>query len=524
MHDKIRDYFYEEIVCMEVKLKNQASLFSAITIGVGSIVGSGWLFASYYAAKYAGPISILSWLVGAVVALVLALLLAEIATMYQETALFSRLLTITHNKDYGFLIAISNWFAMMSAIPSEAMASTQYVGHLFPRIAIVLFRNDVLTAYGIMVVCGIIMVYGVLNYWGIRLLSKANDSLTTIKMIVPAAIGIIFMFAAFHPENFHSYHNSIAPYGYGRVFSAVVDCGIFYAFYGFSLVTVFAKELKNPKRNLPLALIGSVLICLVIYLILQVSFIGAMNPQTVAAQGWHGLNFESPLADLAVLLGINWVAIVLFADAAISPSGTGVLYVGSGTRMLNGMADDQQMPKIFSKINAEFFISRTSLGFTLVLSMLLVFFFDNWQKIMIVVTVFQLMSCLAVPVAFTKLRISEPNKDRQFKLPFGKVIGVFAYLIVTYLIIQCGISAMILALAFHLVFFCIYCFVYYGVNIKKIAKAFMSSWTMFAYFIVMTFFSYLQENSLMNNINLAIFLVISITFYVLLIKQRNYSN
>ena len=69
---------------MEVQLNKQPNLFSAITIGVGSIIGSGWLFASYYAAKYAGPISILSWVIGAILALSLALLLAEIATMYQE--------------------------------------------------------------------------------------------------------------------------------------------------------------------------------------------------------------------------------------------------------------------------------------------------------------------------------------------------------------------------------------------------------------------------------------------------------
>lgn len=509
---------------MEVQLKNQASLFSAIAIGVGSIVGSGWLFASYYAAKYAGPVSILSWVVGAILALMLALLLAEVATMYQETALFSRLLTITHNKDYGFLVAISNWFAMVAAIPSEAMATTQYLGHLFPKISEALFINDVLTIYGVLVVSGIIIIYGLLNFWGIKLLASANNSLTIVKMIVPAAIGIIFMFASFHPENFHSYHNTIAPYGYGRVFSAIVDCGIFYAFYGFSMVTVFAKELKNPKRNLPLALIGSVLVCLVIYLILQVSFIAALNPGQISRSGFHILSFESPLADLAMLLGINWVAIVLFADAAISPSGTGILYMGSGSRMLNGMAEDSQMPKIFSKVNQNFFISRTSLVFTLILSVALITFFNNWQKIMIVVTVFQLISCLAVPIAFSKLRISEPEKERQFKLPFGRIISFLAYLVVTYLVIQCGTHAMILALAFHVVFFFIYCFVHYGLNIQKTCRAFMSSWTMFAYFVVMTFFTYLQDKSLMTNINLMIFLVIAIALYLSLIKQRNYNN
>lgn len=117
-----------------VTLNKQPNLFSAIAIGVGSIIGSGWLFASYYASQYAGPIAVLSWVIGAVLSLALALLLAEVATMYQKTGLFSRLLTITHNRDYGFIVAISNWFSMVSSVPSEAIATVQYLGHAFPAV------------------------------------------------------------------------------------------------------------------------------------------------------------------------------------------------------------------------------------------------------------------------------------------------------------------------------------------------------------------------------------------------------
>ena len=75
-----------------IETGKKASLFSAIAIGVGCIIGSGWLFASYKAAKFAGPIAILSWVIGAFIALLIALLLAEIATMFhKETGLFARL-------------------------------------------------------------------------------------------------------------------------------------------------------------------------------------------------------------------------------------------------------------------------------------------------------------------------------------------------------------------------------------------------------------------------------------------------
>ena len=115
---------------LESSSNKQPSLFSAIAIGVGCIVGSGWLFASYKASKFAGPVAIGSWIIGAIFALIIALLLAEIATLYsKETGLFARLLTITHNRDYGFIISSSNWFATIVTIPAEAEASIQYLAY-----------------------------------------------------------------------------------------------------------------------------------------------------------------------------------------------------------------------------------------------------------------------------------------------------------------------------------------------------------------------------------------------------------
>ena len=500
------------------------NLFSATAIGVGSIIGSGWLFAAYYAAKFAGPISILSWIIGAAIALAVALLLAEIATIYQETGLFSRLLTITHNRDYGFLIAAANWFSMIVIIPSEAVATVQYLATSVPSIKHYIFYNETLTGIGIAFVCLLIVVYGLLNYWGARLLAHSNNIITTIKLLIPLAIGIIIIWVGFHPSNFIAYKNTIAPYGISNAFKAVVSCGIFYAFYGFSMITVFAKELENPQRNIPLALVASVVLCLIIYLVLQVAFIGAIPPDLVA-NGWHNLNYSSPLVDLSILLGLNWLAIVLYATATLSPSGSGIVYTGSGARMLNGMALDHQMPKVFAKLHPKFFISRTSLVFTILLSMILITFFDNWQKIVVIVTVFQIISCIAVPIAFSKLRQSEPNTVRTFRLPFGKTISLITYVALTYLLIQSGFSALILSLFTFLILFLMYGFSYYKSNMTHIIRAFMSAWSLFAYLAFIAGFGWFHDKGTLNApIVLSTFIVISVIFFWLLIRQKAYNK
>jgi amino acid transporter len=501
----------------------QPSLFSAIAIGVGCIVGSGWLFASYKAAKFAGPIAIGSWIVGAILALMVALLLAEVATYYsQETGLFARLLTLTHNSDYGFIVSASNWFSTIITIPAEAEASIQYLAYAFPKASDAIFVNEHFTALGLVLVCCLMFVYGVLNYWGIKLLAKANNVITTIKLIVPTLTAVVFIGSSFYSSNFHSYHNTIAPYGYEKMFSAVVTCGIFYSFYGFSMITLFSKELKNPQRNIPLALAGSILLCLIIYILLQVSFIGALTPDTVN-NGWHNIILTSPLAQLALILNINWIAMLLYVDAAISPSGTGIVYVGSSARMFTGMAHDRQMPQVFAKEHPVHQISRLSIIATLAFCMILVAFFDNWDKIMIVVSVFQLISCLAVPIAFVKLRQIAPTAHRPFKLPGGIFVSYVVFLVVSYLLIQCGALPLLLSTIFHIVFFTIYCSVYYR-SVSGSLKAIASAWSMLVYLGLTTVFGYLQElDKLTHPLYLLGFILVMSLNYYFLLNQKSYN-
>ena len=313
-------------------IDKKPSLYSAIAIGIGSMIGSGWLFACYYASKQAGPASLVSWFIGAGLAIILALLLSEIVGLFQVTGLFSRLLTLSHNKDYGVVVAISNWLAMLIIVPSEAEATMQYLSTVVPSFTHYIFSNHHLTLLGELCTASLIFIYWLLNYWGMKSLTRANNVLTLVKVIVPIGTAIAIIATAFHAGNFSSYHQSFVPYGVGSVFSSVINSGIFYAFYGFNMIAIYAKELDNPQRNIPVALISSILITLVVYLLLQVAFLGAIDTASVA-KGWAHLNFTSPLAQLAQMLGLNLLMIILYADAAVSPSGTGMISTGSGGRM-----------------------------------------------------------------------------------------------------------------------------------------------------------------------------------------------
>lgn len=500
-------------------------LFTAIGIGVGSIIGSGWLFAAYYAAQYMGPASYLSWIVGACLALILALLLAEIASMFKQKALFSRLLTLSHNNpDLGFVIAISSWLGMVIVIPAEAAATVQYLSTVMPSFTHYFFHHQQHTLLGSISIIFLVMIYSLINYWGIQSLAKASNILAVLKLLIPSLTAIIIMIVSFNPGNLSI--QGFAPYGYSRIFSAIVVCGIFYAFYGFSMIAMYSAELSEPRKNIPRALVLSVLICLILYLLLQTAFLFGLPPEVVA-KGWGNINFTSPLVQLLMLFHLHilssW-AFVLYFDATLSPSGTGIIYMGSSARTLTGMAKDKQLPRYFNKVDPQYHLSRRSLVFTALVCCLSVLVFKNWQQIMIIVTVFQLISCVAIPISFVKFRIDHTHIKRHYRVKYGTSLSFIIYLVISYLLIQATTLALFLALLLHLVFFIIYAFTTYEGNTQKILLSLCSAWSLFIYLAVSWLFGLLQQSNLLPQIELIVAFVIVYTgLYYLLVNQKNYN-
>jgi amino acid transporter len=128
-------------------------------------------------------------------------------------------------------------------------------------------------------------------------------------------------------------HGGFAPYGYGAVLTALAGGGIVYSVNGFQAPVDFSGEARNPRRTIPLAVLGSIAAAVLLYLGLQLAFIVAV-PDAALVNGWQGVNFESPFGELAVALNLGFLAAVLYADAVVSPGGSAYVGVAStpGTR------------------------------------------------------------------------------------------------------------------------------------------------------------------------------------------------
>ena len=200
--------------------------------GLGSIIGSGWLFGAWKAAKIAGPAAIVAWVIGAVVILAIALTYAELGAMFPESGGMVRYARYSHGALVGFISAWANWIAIVSVIPIEAEASIQYMSTWPYDWAHALFVNESLTPMGLGLSALLVIVYFMLNYWGVKVFARANSAITIFKFLIPAATIAGLVLTGFHSENFGT-TSSFAPYGWPAVLTAVATSGIVFSFNGF---------------------------------------------------------------------------------------------------------------------------------------------------------------------------------------------------------------------------------------------------------------------------------------------------
>ena len=416
-------------------LKNTKSigLLSAVFIGVSSMIGSGWLYAPLNAAKIAGPAAIYSWIIGAVVVAALAMLFSEIVSIFPRRGLSSIIVTLSHNKYFGFPFAIANWLGIVAVISLEATASVEYLIHIVPEWEAHLFVKDNFTMLGTSVVIFFILIYALLNFWGAKVLVKANNAIVFFKLLIPVATAILLLLTVYNPDNFIVVNNSFVPYGMSSIMTAVLAGGIVVTFNGFQAIVSFASEVKEPHKTIPLSILISVSFTLIIYLLLQVAFIGAV-PSADMAGGYRVLNYEAPMVQLTALAGLNFMSLILYTDAIVSPMGTAITFTGASTRMFTAMARNQQMPKYFDKVDPKIKISRRSLFANIALAIFFVFAFTNWQKLAEMLGILHIISYLGIPLAFVVMRDKIDKTRYPFRAPAGQAIAVLLFLVFTYMV------------------------------------------------------------------------------------------
>ena len=202
---------------------------------------------------------------------------------------------------------------------------------------------------------------------------------------------------------------------------------------------MLAGEVVNPQRNIPIAILGAILVGFVLYFMLQWSFLAAV-PMGYIAHGWQHLSFpgdSGPLVGLTVLLGLTWVAVLLMADAMFSPFGTTLVYTAATSRIVYGMALNHHLPHILTRVN-RYKIPYLTLYVNFLVGALSFLPFPGWQKMVAFLSSCSILSYGIGPICLLAVRALQPNMARQFKLSFGFFFSHVAFYVSNLMLYWCG--------------------------------------------------------------------------------------
>jgi amino acid transporter len=419
-------------------LRREVGLIGLMFASLGSIIGSGWLFGALYASQLAGPAALVSWGLGAVFVLLLALVHAELGGAYPVAGGSARFPHYAYGSVIGFAIGWIAWVGAVTTAPIEVEAALQYFTHYVSWLTTTSGGETVLTAQGYGVAAALMLLFTIVNILGVRKLAQSNNLIMLWKVAIPVIAIVALMATAFHGSNFHA-AGGFNPYGWHGIFQAISTGGVIFAYLGFEQAIQLGGESSNPGRNIPLAVISAMIVGVIVYVMLQVAFLGALEPKNLT-HGWDKLAFTGlvgPFAGLATTLGLGWLAVTLYIDAAISPGGTGLLYTGTSARLSYALGREGFVPPVFSWLSdrgVPFF----SIVWSFAVGMILFLPFPGWQKLVGFIVSATVMAYALAPLALGALRRQDPGRERPFRLPVADIAAPLGFVVANLIIYWSG--------------------------------------------------------------------------------------
>lgn len=404
--------------------RREIGLLALTFISVGSIIGSSWLLGALTAASSAGGASIVSWLLAGVIIALLALVHSELGAAYPLAGGTGRWPQLAFGSLGGFTAGWVAWVQAVTIAPFEVEAVLSYLDHVWHGL---INEAGALTLMGLGVATILMLVFTIINILGVRLLTETNTIAVLWKIVVPVLIIGVLVAMSFRASNFTA-GGGFAPYGAHGVFAAL-PLGVVAALYGFEQAAQLAGEARDPQRTVPRAIIYSVIVVIVLYLGLEIAFIGALNPGNLV-RGWANPVAKGdfgPYATLASGLGLSWLTVILYITAVISPASTGLVYVGASARLSYALAHTGYAPKSISRISARG-VPYGSIILSFVIGLICFLPFPSWKSLVGLVTSVTVIMYGFAPVTLLALRKADPHRIRPYRLPAAWVLAPLAFI------------------------------------------------------------------------------------------------
>ncbi len=434
-------------------LDRGVGFFGLFWASEGSLIGSGWLFGALAAATIAGPSAVIGWLVASVIVIVLALVHAELGGLFPVSGGTSRFPHYAFGSFAGATFGWASYLQAASVAPIEVLAAIQYLSTAHWAKGFYVAHpgsGGTLSGAGIVAAVILMVTFVVLNLVGIRWLARVNNGLTGWKVFLPVLTIIIILVTHFHGGNFSKGGGFFVKGSAVKdILIAIPGGGIVFALLGFEQAVQLGGEARNPK-DVPRAVIVSVLIGAAVYILLQVVFIGAVDPKLLVSQHtWTNLgptNTNSavvalnagPFYTVTKVAGLAWLAFLLRIDAVISPGGTGLIYLTSSSRLSFGLSRNGFIPKAFEATSQRNRVPVFGVVVATIIGLLFLLPFPSWSALVSVVTSASVLMYAAAPLSLGALRKQKPDLPRLYRLPAAGFLAPASFVCATWIIYWAG--------------------------------------------------------------------------------------
>ncbi len=396
-----------------------------VALGVGAIVGTGILTLTGVGAALAGPGVILSFLIAGLVCVAAALAYAELATMIPQSGSAYTYSYVAIGETIAWIVG---WSLILEYSVVCSAVAVGWSGHFSGFMeasgwGLPLALSAGPHAGGIVNLPAVAIIAAVAGL----LLIGTRESATLNVILVVLKIAALAMFVAitlpaFNQANFqpfmpHGFFTTVDADGTKRGVLAAASI-IFFAFYGFDAVSTAAEEARNPERDLTIGIVGSMLACVVIYMAVAASAIGAVPVADFA-------NSAEPLALVLRVLGSDLAAKIFGAVAVVALPTVILAFLFGQTRIFFVMARDGLLPKRLGRVNPRSGVpTLVTLGTAIVVSLIAAFL--PLDEIAALANAGTLCAFTAVGVSLLVLRRREPNRPRPFRAPLAPLVAIIA--------------------------------------------------------------------------------------------------
>ena len=404
------------------QLKRAVGLLDLTALGIGAIIGTGIFVILGEAIGDSGPAIILSFALAGITCAFSALAYAEMASSIPVSGSAYTYAYATMGELMAWIIGWDLILEYGISVAAVAVGWGQYFNDLLDNFLGLTLPESIASPPGDggtvnVPAAFLVLAVTALLIIGVRETARTNTVMVFIKTAI-ILLFIVLAFTGFSSDNLTPF----APEGFNGVVTAASL--IFFAYIGFDAISTSGEETKNPQRDLPIAILGALGVCTVLYILVALTASAALPFDQLAGK-------EAPLAEVLRSLDMDWGATVISFGALIAITSVVLTILYGQTRIMFAMSRDGLVPRGFAKIGRRRTPARITAGFGIVIAIFAAFI--PLKEIVELVNIGTLFAFVITNIGVIVLRYTRPDLERGFRVPLVPYVPIIGALLAIYL-------------------------------------------------------------------------------------------